>query len=109
MSMIDTTKGSNVTAAGEKYYRRNPHTAWQVLEEGGMILNLQANEISATNPTGAWIWQHLDKRVTARQLSAALTREFEVTPEEAQQAIEAYLAELEAKSLVEVTQGETGA
>ena len=98
-----------MTAAGEKYYRRNPHTAWQVLEEGGMILNLQANEISATNPTGAWIWQHLDERVTVRQLTAALMREFEVTPEEARQAIEAYLAELEAKSLVEVTQGEAGA
>jgi hypothetical protein len=104
------TKGSNVTAAGEKYYRRNPHTAWQVLEEGGMILNLQANEISATNPTGAWIWQHLNEAITVRQLSAALTQEFEVTPEEAQAAIEAYLAELEAKSLVEIMQhGETSA
>ncbi|HYO48992.1 MAG TPA: PqqD family protein [Chloroflexia bacterium] len=99
-----------MTAAGEKYYRRNPHTAWQVLEEGGMILNLKANEMSATNPTGAWIWQQLDEPVTVRQLSAALSQEFEVTPEEAQAAIEAYLAELEAKSLVEVTQqGEAGA
>ena len=99
-----------MTAAGEKYYRRNPHTAWQVLEEGGMILNLQANEISATNPTGAWIWQHLDEPVTVRQLSAALAQDFEVTPEEAQAAIEAYLGELEAKSLVEITQqGETSA
>jgi hypothetical protein len=99
-------KGSDVNTDEEKYYQRNPRTAWHVLEEGGMILNLPANEISATNPTGAWVWQHLDKPITARQLSLGLTQDFEVTSEEALEAIENYLAELEAKSLVEITHGE---
>ena len=85
----------------EPYYRRNPHTAWQTLEDGGVILDLQAHELSATNATGAAIWEALATPQTAPQLSARLAREFAVTPEEALATVRAFLAQLQAKGLVE--------
>jgi hypothetical protein len=90
-----------VSTHDELYYRRNPHTAWQIMEDGGVILDLQAHELSATNATGAVLWQALDSPKTARQLSADLAREFAVTPDEALSTVRAFLDQLQAKGLVE--------
>lgn len=73
-----------------------------------MILHLRARELSATNVTGAAIWEALEKPCTARQLSEMLAREFEVEPEQAVATVESFLAQLQEKGLVEVVQTEPG-
>ncbi|MGA7731376.1 MAG: PqqD family protein [Chloroflexia bacterium] len=86
----------------ETYYKRNPHTAWQIMPEGGMILDLRAHELTATNLTGAAIWQELEEPRTVLQLSEALAQQFTVTPEEALGTVNAFLDQLQEKNLVEI-------
>src|SRR4051794_16285201 len=84
-----------------QYYRRNPHTAWQIMDDGGLILDLRAHELTATNTTGAAIWQALDQPRTPRQLCELLARDFDVAPDEALALVHAFLDALQAKALVE--------
>jgi hypothetical protein len=81
-------------------YQRNPHTAWQVMDEGGMILHLQAQELTAVNSTGAALWQALTAPRTAPELAATLAQDFAVTPEEALPTVRAFLEQLVAKDLI---------
>lgn len=83
-------------------YSRSPHTAWQIMPEGGMILHLRAHELTATNTTGAAIWQELEKPQTAQQLSETLSARFEVSPAEALGTVQVFLADLRAKGLVDI-------
>ena len=87
--------------ADEPCYRRNPHTAWQTMDDGGVILDLQAHELSATNATGAAIWEALATPQTARQLSERLAGAFAVEPADALDTVHAFLTQLQAKGLVE--------
>jgi hypothetical protein len=84
----------------DQSYQRNPHTAWQVMDEGGMILHLQAQELTAVNSTGAALWQALESPRTAPELATALAQDFAVTPEEALPTVRAFLEQLTAKDLI---------
>src|SRR5438067_4348761 len=53
-------------------FRRSPHTAWQLTDEGGLLLHLRAHELTATNLTGVLLWEALAAPQTARQLSDLL-------------------------------------
>ena len=90
-------------AESETYYRRSPHTAWQIMPDGGIVLHLRSHELTATNVTGAVVWQELEEPHTALQLSEALTRQFTVGPEEALSTVQAFLLQLQEKGLVEAT------
>src|SRR3954447_1067350 len=98
-----------MSGQNDPYYRRNPHTAWQIMDDGGLILDLRAHELTATNATGAVIWQALDEPRTPQQLSAALARDFEVTPDAALTTVYAFLDALQAKALIEPVPAEPGA
>ncbi|HMA33324.1 MAG TPA: PqqD family protein [Chloroflexia bacterium] len=95
--IVDNTDSA---IADDQYYLRNPRTAWQLMDEGGMILNLPAQELTATNTTGGLIWEELAAPRTARQLSDALAREFEVTPDAALATVRPFLATLLARGLI---------
>ncbi len=93
----------------EGRYGRSPHTAWQTMEDGGVILHLREHMLTATNATGAALWGWLEVPRTSRELSLLLAGEFEVSEEVALRTVLDFLRELQEKELVESTSGPRGA
>lgn len=55
----------------------------------------QFNGIISTNSTGAFLWEQLQSETTKEELIKKLTDEFEVDESDAQEDVEAFVAELE--------------
>lgn len=59
------------------------------------------NQIMSLNETGAFLWGLLEKGSDREALIDALPREFEVDRETAQKDVDAFLAQLREKELIE--------
>ena len=55
---------------------------------------LDLNVMITLNNTGKFLWQKLENGAETEELVAALLAEYDVTPELAQQAVEAFVARL---------------
>jgi hypothetical protein len=62
---------------------------------------VQSNHLYPLNETGAFIWEHLNRQESPREIAAAVSRNFEVTEEEADTDCRAFIAQLEHEGLVE--------
>ena len=59
------------------------------------------NQIMSLNETGAFLWGLLEKGSSREALIDALPREFEVDRETAQKDVDAFLAQLREKALID--------
>ena len=59
--------------------------------------------IYSFNGTGSLIWKLLESRKTVSELSAAVAREYEVDPAQAERDVEEFVGEMKAVGLVEVS------
>ena len=64
----------------------------------GRVGDLDA--IYTLNEVGTFIWQHLERRPTIRQLVGAVAREYDVEPAEAKRDVGEFLESLEAAGLI---------
>lgn len=55
---------------------------------------LDLNMMITLNDTGRFLWQHLEKGAEAEELVSALLAEYDVAPELARQAVDAFIARL---------------
>lgn len=81
-------------------YRITPDALSASLDDGAVLLNLHTKRYYTLNETGTRIWALLEQRVASDEIVAALVREYEVSEDEAQRALQALLDDLCAEHLL---------
>lgn len=95
-----------MSAAKEKYPRRDPETACRsVADEGYLVVVPSRAEVKVLNPVGGKIYSLLDGKHTADDIVRALIEEFEVSEERARRDLDAFLDELREKGMLATTGG----
>lgn len=74
---------------------------WREVEGEIVALDTAASEYLAVNRTGAVLWPLLAAGTTREALASALAGSFDVAPEAAAGDVDRFLAELEARGLLE--------
>ena len=60
-----------------------------------MKLNIEVNNMVVMNDTAVFLWEAMgDNEFTTEELTERLTAEYDVTPEDAQKDVEAFVAEM---------------
>src|SRR4030042_1263561 len=89
----------------EQYPLKSKDTAHRTLGEEAVVVNFQSSFFYHLNPVGTFIWEHCDGKHTLVQIAAALTEEYQVTPEEAAQDCRQFIGELVTEGLLEWRSG----
>ncbi|MBN1976803.1 MAG: PqqD family protein [Anaerolineae bacterium] len=80
--------------------RRNDKTASRVLAGEAIVLTPQDSKIHSFNETGSRVWELLAEELTVSEIVNQIRGEFEVSEEQAQSDVIAFLEGLEAKGIV---------
>ncbi len=86
--------------------RRSQATIGTELEDETVILDLDAGIYSGLDAVGTRIWQLLECEQSVAALRTVLLEEYEVSVEQCQQDLLAFLQSLAAQNLIEVRSGE---
>ncbi|SHK12571.1 PqqD family protein [Rhodothermus profundi] len=83
-------------------YEPDPRVNFTRFDEGeGVLLHLETKSYYTLNATGVFIWEQLDQgRQTIDELVEALLAHYEVTREEAERQVRAFLDALQQEGLV---------
>jgi hypothetical protein len=79
------------------------------LEDEAAILHLKSGVYFGLNEVGAFIWRLIQQPRTVGDVRAALLAEYDVSPEQADQDLQALLAELSQHDLIAVRDADPGA
>lgn len=83
---------------------RNEKTASRILAGEAVVLTPMDSKIHGFNETGSRIWELLADRPTLGEIVAHIHREFEVSQEQAQSDVIAFIEELVARGMVTLGQ-----
>lgn len=70
------------------------------LEDGLMLLNVEAGRYHSLDPVASRIWEMLAEPTDEDRLVTRLLAEFDVTPEKCRDEVRAFLAQLRARGLL---------
>ena len=73
-------------------YRRNPDVSWRVIDGQAVLIHNRLGEVNVLNDVGTYIWEHVEEDLEA--LPRNISREYEVSEEEARQDLRAFLEDL---------------
>jgi hypothetical protein len=79
--------------------RRSPETAWQMIGDEGIVMNLAGGRVLGLNPTGALVWSLLED-MDEEGLATAVAERFEVDAQTAREDVRGFLALLRERGLV---------
>lgn len=85
---------------GSVVLRRVSSLPFQKMNNEVLVVDPRTREVHLLNATATRIWDLLEDALTADQVLAALTEEFDATPESMRADVTAMLVELGAKGLV---------
>jgi len=74
----------------------------QIDEEESVLLSLETQQYYSLNETGSRIWDLLSDGHDAEAIALEITKEWDATPKEALEHVEAFLEELREEGLVTV-------
>ena len=77
------------------------------LEDEAVVLHLESGVYFGLDPVGARIWALIQEPRSVGAVKEALLEEFEVAPDRCERDLLAFLRELAAHALVEVSDGES--
>jgi hypothetical protein len=81
--------------------RRNPDTAFRkIAEDGGLVVLPGRAEVKVLNPVGIIVFSLLDGTRDVEALVAAVTAEYEISPDEARRDVIAFLQELQQEGML---------
>ena len=83
-------------------FKASSNHLYSEIAEEAVILNLESGVYYGLNEVGVDIWQWLQQPQTTESLLNLLLQEYDVTPEQAKQDLEAILQEMSAAKLIEV-------
>lgn len=72
--------------------RRHPRVVARRLQDSGVLVNLETNEIFELNDTAMRVWEWLDGSAGVAEMAHRLSLEFDVTSEVAEREVRALLA-----------------
>ncbi len=81
-------------------FRPDDEVTFQNLGEETVIVHLGTGRIHHTNPTGSRIWELLESGRSLGEIRQALLEEFDASPVELQQALDAFVAQLSAEQMI---------
>lgn len=79
--------------------RRSPETAWQMIGEEGIVMNLAGGLVVGFNPSGTLIWSLLEE-TDEDGLAAAVAERFDIDPQTALEDVQEFLDLLRKRGLV---------
>jgi hypothetical protein len=80
--------------------KRSSKTAWRVIEGEAVILSLDTKVLRGLNAVGSRTWELVDGHRTMEQIVEEIVRDFEVSTEQADADVRAFVRELFDKGLV---------
>jgi len=84
----------------DQIVRRDEKTASRVLAGEAIVLTRNDSKVHSFNETGSRIWELLAEELKVREIATRIRDEFEVSEEQAQMDVIAFLEELAAKGMV---------
>ena len=84
-----------------RYPRRLDHVVWKVVEERGILLNLEDGAYFEVNPVGLAVWQRCDGKTLLEEIVQAIAKEFRTSPDRARRDARPFIAELKRRRLLE--------
>lgn len=82
-------------------YRPTPDALFATLSDGAVVLDVQRKRCFSLNDTGARLWACVRDGMTDREMVAVLMAEYDVSAEEAGDAVRSLLQSLAAEQLIE--------
>lgn len=81
-------------------FRRSDSFIGAELEDGVMLLNVEAGRYHSLDPVASRIWEMLAEPTDEDSLVSRLLGEFDVTPEQCRRDVKAFLAQLRARGML---------
>ena len=80
--------------------KRSPDAAFRIYEGKATIVLPSQSSVHVMNPTGSFIWDHLDGRTTLAQILDRVVEEFEIEREEAEADLKTFVGALLEQGMV---------
>jgi hypothetical protein len=88
----------------EAYPTQSPRTAWRVYDREAVILCPDDSTLNTLNAVGTLIWESADGKTPASAIVARICAEFEVDPDRAERDTAAFIAKLQARGLLTISE-----
>lgn len=84
----------------EEYPTPHPQAISRTVEGEAVIVLPESGQVGILNEVGTKVWELADGRRSLEEIVAAVVEEFEVTPEQARQDVDAFVRELVEKEML---------
>lgn len=85
----------------DQSFRAGSHVAWQQVDGDAVLVDLDSGRSIGLNPVGTLIWTLISASATPQQIVLRLVETFDVEGDEAASDVQAFLAELRSRGLIE--------
>jgi hypothetical protein len=84
----------------EQVYQKNQNFVFRQIDDETLLVPIKDNvgdlgSIYSLNQVAAFVWQHLDGKITLRDIRQLMTEEFDVSDLDAERDLTAFIAQLE--------------
>lgn len=83
--------------------QRNPEILASDLDGEKVMMSIQQGEYYGLGKTGTFIWDHIEKSITLKELVTLITKKYNVSQEQCFNDIKPFITDLIEKELVVVT------
>ena len=80
--------------------RPSDHVVFTDLGDAGVLVDLDTRQYFQLNDTASFVWRRLLEGQVIDEIAEALTRAYDVTPEDARAGVESIAREFEARRLI---------
>lgn len=87
----------------EQYVKRMDHVVWKVIEEKGILLNLENGSYFEINPVGLSFWQRCDGKTAFSKIAQSITKEFDADLNRVTRDLSKFVGELKRQKMAELT------
>jgi hypothetical protein len=88
----------------EAYLTQSPRTAWRIYDGEAVVLCPDDSTLNTLNAVGTLIWESADGKTPVSAIVARICKEFDVDAERAERDTQAFIAKLDARGFVIVSE-----
>ena len=79
----------------------NPRVRFRAVGDEGVLVHLDSGRVIVVNDVGLFLVEQLQQAQSSKQLCQAIVESFDVSPEQAQQDLDEYLAAMDAEHMLQ--------
>lgn len=98
---MSTPDASTDSFAADATFRRSSKASAATVDGLVVLLDVEAGNYHGLNAVGSHIWEFLAEPHSVEEIVADLPKHFDVGPDDASQATQAFLADLSERNLIE--------